>query len=129
MGESSAVEPVIDILENTDDRTLYFEAARTLLKIGSIRSLKVINLILKYKGKYQKCRIISMTGDIKRDYASDLAIEALEDSDWGVRWTAVKALAHKRGYRIKEALINTLKDVDFNVRKAAEDALNQFKLT
>jgi HEAT repeat protein len=50
-------------------------------------------------------------------------VQALNDVDWGVRWTAAKALGQKRGPQVKQALMKAIEDNNSEVKEVAKEAL------
>ncbi len=129
IGDSRAVEPLIDSLEN-DFSKVRENAAWALGMIKDIRAIPSLIAALKDKGDESslvRSASAQALGAIKDYQAVEPLIKALRDKDSAVRRRAALALGKISDNKAVEPLILNLKDKDVNVRIDTIDAIGMIK--
>ncbi|MDD5583967.1 MAG: HEAT repeat domain-containing protein [Candidatus Omnitrophica bacterium] len=128
--EIFAVDALIAVLSDSDSEVAGY-AAWALGNIADTRAIQPLILALKYKSQPYAQKIYGM--DVHKNIvealakfgkvATDYLLNALEDTDAGIRGGAAETLGLIKEVRATERLIALLSDQQENVRHAAAGAL------
>jgi HEAT repeat protein len=126
LGDVSAVVPLINILMMDKDLEVQKAAAAALDNLGDTRTFNLLTDEMKNKNPVsQKAAAIGL-GNLGDKRAVELLIKALQHKDAEVQRVAAIGLGNLGDTRAIEQLINKIGDMNFGVRKAADNALNKF---
>jgi len=152
IGDSRAVEPLIEALGDEEDRGIRWRAAVALGEIGDERAVEPLIETLKDEDIIVRWNAAEALGEIEWQPKDDVErayyliareqwnklvklgeptveplIKTLGDKDWDVRMRAARALGEIGDERAVEPLIELLEDDDEGVRESAEEALEKIK--
>ncbi|MBL8165553.1 MAG: HEAT repeat domain-containing protein [Anaerolineae bacterium] len=123
IGEIRAIEPLIDILADSDPGLARL-AAESLGKLGSTALEPLLDSLSNQLSnvRYNAAYALGKLGDVR---AIDPLIETLSDIDASVRSSAAFSLGELGDRRAVESLIQALDDLDWDVRRNAADGLGK----
>ena len=131
IGSDKAVDPLIQLFNS--DEYLHKEVAEALAHIGSDKAVEFL-IQLRNSDKCLLENALEVLTNIrsqiqyvptKETWVSDETIDALNDSDDGVRRDAAEALGKISSDKAVEPLIEALKDLDNYLRMRAVEALGK----
>ena len=122
--ESSALGPLLDVLNDEDDDwEVRGEAALALGSFGDVRALESLLNALQDEDEVVRWDAADALGKIRDIRAVGPLIEALEDEEEIVRWEAAESLGELGDKRAIEPLITCLEDENGDVQSMALEAL------
>ncbi len=123
-----AVSGLEDILKDESEADILRRyACDSLGKIGNISSLPLIKSILSSEDPYLRSYAVSAVSNYRQEETADILIQALRDSFWRVRLTALRAIAEGGYFEAFPAVKYKMEnDPESNVRTEAVKTISAF---
>ncbi|MEA1883483.1 MAG: HEAT repeat domain-containing protein [Thermotogota bacterium] len=122
-----AIEPLQISLQTTYDKQLRLDILKTLLLIGSERSLQTFYKFVSDTDPSIRALVANALGKIKSTDNTDFLISMLRDSDINVRTQALVSLGELRDSKAVVYILTSLKDENPMIRAMAAYALGEIK--
>jgi HEAT repeat protein len=122
-----AIEPLQISLQTTYDKQLKLDILKTLLLIGSERSLQTFYKFVSDTDPSIRALVANALGKIKSTDNTDFLISMLRDSDINVRTQALVSLGELQDSKAVVYILTSLKDENPMIRAMAAYALGEIK--
>jgi HEAT repeat protein len=119
--DDQAVQPVLEILEDSPDLEIQFAAVDTLGELGSPEALPALDSLLGSPDWQLRAKAASALGGLGDQSATPRLVTSMRDENWWVRRSAAAAIARLPDGI--EALYRCLDDPDQYAADAAAEAL------
>ncbi|MBA7684037.1 hypothetical protein ES703_92426 [subsurface metagenome] len=123
IGDSRAVEPLIEYLEHSEDDHLRCDIVTALGRIGDKKATPaLIEALLNDSYRHTRCEAARALGEIGDKRAIPALEKALKDEYYHTRWRAAKALKKLTGkdYTYEGSKETPLKEVEEMMKKIKE---------